>query len=186
MQKDKNDVNAEYSLHGKQHSANYIKHKTTTPEVDDFLGNLESLLQNKQGEWIGPETQSPWLRPFPIGFRRLLKWISTRYNRPTIYVTENGTSVKGENDLSKEEILADDFRVQYFDGYIRAMADARALDGVDVRGYMAWSLMDNFEWAEGFETRFGVTYVDYKGGQKRYPKKSAKAIGDIFDSLIEQ
>lgn len=42
----------------------------------------------------------------------------------------------------------------------------------------------NFEWAEGYETRFGVTFVDYEGGQKRYPKKSAKRVGEIFDELI--
>jgi len=45
---------------------------------------------------------------------------------------------------------------------------------------------NNFEWAEGYETRFGVTYVDYEGGQKRYPKKSAREIGKIFDSLIQK
>jgi beta-glucosidase len=44
----------------------------------------------------------------------------------------------------------------------------------------------NFEWAEGYETRFGVTYVDYEGGQKRYPMKSAVQIGKIFDRLIEK
>ena len=48
------------------------------------------------------------------------------------------------------------------------------------------SLRSNFEWAEGYETRFGVTFVDYAGGQKRYPKKSAKEIGNIFDRLIEK
>lgn len=166
--------------------ANYIKDSSAHGEAHatDYFGNLEMLLQNKAGEWIGPETQCGWLRPYPVGFRKLLAWISERYGRPPIYVTENGTSVKGENDLPVEKILEDDFRVQYFDGYIRAMADAYAKDGVDVKGYMAWSLMDNFEWAEGFETRFGVTYVDYAGGQKRHPKKSAKAIGDLFDSLM--
>lgn len=44
--------------------------------------------------------------------------------------------------------------------------------------------ISNFEWAEGYETRFGVTYVDYKGGQKRLPKKSAKVIGQVFERLI--
>jgi beta-glucosidase len=43
----------------------------------------------------------------------------------------------------------------------------------------------NFEWADGYETRFGVTFVDYKGGQKRYPKKSARVIGELFSSLCE-
>ncbi|GAB7353250.1 hypothetical protein MBLNU459_g3760t1 [Dothideomycetes sp. NU459] len=179
-------VQGSNDFYGMNHyCANYIKHRTeAAAPAEDYLGNLESLLQDRRGEWIGPETQSPWLRPYPVGLRRLMKWISDRYGRPAIYITENGTSLKGENDLPVEEILQDDFRVEYFDGYINAVADAYTEDGVDVRGYMAWSLMDNFEWAEGFETRFGVTYVDYAGGQKRYPKKSAKAIGDIFESLM--
>jgi len=49
-----------------------------------------------------------------------------------------------------------------------------------------WDFYSNFEWAEGYETRFGVTYVDYTGGQKRHPKKSAKVIGDIFESYIKK
>lgn len=122
--------------------ANYIKAKTGEPDPNDVAGNLEILLQNKNGEWIGPETQSPWLRPHPIGFRKLLKWLSDRYNQPKIYVTENGTSLKGESDLPVDQIVNDDFRVQYFREYIAAMADAYTLDGVNVRAYMAWSLME--------------------------------------------
>ncbi|KAG9532836.1 putative beta-glucosidase, partial [Aureobasidium melanogenum] len=178
-------VQGSNDFYGMNHyCANYIKHKSGEPEPEDYLGNLESLLSNKEGQDIGPVTQSPWLRPYAIGFRELLKWISDRYGRPTIYVTENGTSLKGENDLSKEEILEDDFRMWYFKEYVTAMADAYTHDDVDVKGYMAWSLMDNFEWAEGFETRFGVTFVDYKNGQQRYPKKSAKAMKGLFDSLM--
>lgn len=99
------------------------------------------LKQNVHGESIGPETQSAWLRPHPPGFRKLLNWISSRYGKPPIYVTENGTSVKGENDLAQEQILEDDFRAEYFRGYITEMAKAYN-DGVDVRGYMAWSLLE--------------------------------------------
>jgi beta-glucosidase len=136
-------VQGSNDFYGMNHyCANYIKHKSSEPEPQDYLGNLESLLSNKKGQDIGPETQSPWLRPYAIGFRKLLKWISDRYGRPIIYVTENGTSLKGENDLSKEEILEDDFRVWYFKEYVTAMADAYTSDDVDVRGYMAWSLMD--------------------------------------------
>ena len=47
-------------------------------------------------------------------------------------------------------------------------------------------LISNFEWAEGYETRFGVTYVDYKNDQKRYPKKSAKVVRDLFESYIQK
>ncbi|CZT49723.1 probable beta-glucosidase [Rhynchosporium secalis] len=180
-------VQGSNDFYGMNHyTANYIKHKTTTPEADDFLGNLETLFESKTGEIIGPETQSFWLRPNPQGYRNLLNWISKRYNYPKIYCTENGTSLKGENDLPIEQILDDEFRAEYFRGYIDALAKAVTLDGVNVRGYLAWSLMDNFEWAEGYETRFGVTYVDYEGGQKRHLKKSAKVIGPLFDALIEK
>ena len=88
--------------------------------------------------------------------------------------------------MKLEQIVEDDFRVEYFDGYVKAMALASKEDGVDVRGYMAWSLMDNFEWAEGYETRFGVTYVNYEDGQQRKEKYSAKKMKEIFDAVIEK
>lgn len=174
-------------FYGMNHyTANYIKHKTTPAELDDHLGNLETLFWNKAGDCIGPETQSVWLRPHPEGFRKLIIWISKRYNHPKIYVTENGTSLKGENDLSLEQIVNDDFRCEYFRGYINALARARVESNVNVMGYLAWSLMDNFEWAEGYETRFGVTAVDYEHGQTRHPKKSTKVIRAEFDRLIKK
>lgn len=196
-------VKGSNDFYGMNHyCANYIRAKTGEADPTDTAGNLELLLQNKAGEWIGPETQSPWLRPSPIGFRKLLKWLSDRYGRPKIYVTENGTSLKGENDLPLEELLKDDFRVEYFEGYVHAMAEAYTFDDVNVRAYMAWSLMEyvpllkrleilanlcsNFEWAEGYETRFGVTFVDYENDQKRYPKASAKAMSDIFAKYIQE
>lgn len=180
-------VQGSNDFYGMNHyTANYIKHKTTAPEPEDFLGNLETLFENKNGDNIGPETQSFWLRPNPQGFRNLLGWLSKRYGNPKIYVTENGTSLKGENDLPREQILDDEFRAEYFRGYVNALAKAVEEDGVDVRAYLAWSLMDNFEWAEGYETRFGVTFVDYEGGQKRYLKKSAKVVGPLFEGLIKK
>lgn len=128
--------------------ANFAKHKPLDEPVDpnDHMGHLENLQVNKAGESVGPKTQSFWLQPSAPGFRKLLNWISDRYGRPAIMVTENGTSILGENEKSMEEILQDDFRVWYFDTYVEAMAQAVAIDGVDVRGYMGWSLMDNFEW----------------------------------------
>ncbi|PGH06216.1 hypothetical protein AJ79_06604 [Helicocarpus griseus UAMH5409] len=180
-------VQGSNDFYGMNHyCAHFIKNKTTEPTPDDYYGNIESLMQDKDGNFVGPETESAWLRPHPLGFRKLLKWLSDRYGRPKIYVTESGTSVKGENDMPLEQLLDDEFRAEYFRGYIAAMADAYTLDNVNVRAYMAWSLMDNFEWAEGYVTRFGVTYVDYEGGQKRYPKKSAKEIGDIFDQYVQK
>lgn len=200
-------VKGSNDFYGMNHyTANYIKHKPTPPDADDFLGNLETLFESKHGDCIGPETQSFWLRPNPPGFRALLGWLSKRYGYPKIYVTENGTSLKGENDLAVDELLDDEFRAEYFRSYIAAMAEAVEHDGVDVQAYMAWSLLgmspsspqplcppltrffplDNFEWAEGFETRFGVTFVDYEGGQKRHPKKSAGVVGPFIEALIKK
>lgn len=180
-------VQGSNDFYGMNHyTANYVKHRETPAELNDIAGNLDLLFYNKRGDCIGDETQSLWLRPCATGFRDLLGWISRRYRYPKIYVTENGTSIKGEDDLSKEEILEDDFRVQYFDQYVKAMAVASSLDGVNVRGYFGWSLMDNFEWAEGYQTRFGTCYVDYKDGQKRYPKKSARLMKALFESVIKK
>lgn len=126
--------------------AHYIRSRPypenyTVPPAD-FTGGVDILMQDKSGELICPETDCDWLRPNPQCFRKLLKWISDRYDRPKIYVTENGTSVKGENDLPLEKLLDDEFRAWYFREYIAAMADAATLDDVNVRGYMAWSLLE--------------------------------------------
>jgi beta-glucosidase len=192
-----------------QYTANYIKHKTGKVKALDFFGHLEILMENKFGHSIGPKTQSFWLHPHPVGFRKMFNWLDNRYGRPKFFVTENGTSILGENDLPVEKILQDDFRVRYFRDYIAQMVDAKCEDGINVVGYVAWSLLEyvfsssiclsarcfiltcfetqsNFEWAEGYGCRFGVTYVDYANGQERYPKKSAMVIGEIFRDLIDK
>jgi beta-glucosidase len=69
-------------------------------------------------------------------------------------------------------------RVEYLDGHLRACLDAIA-NGVDLRGYFVWSLMDNFEWAEGYAKRFGVIHVDY-ATQERRPKDSARWYADVI------
>jgi beta-glucosidase/6-phospho-beta-glucosidase/beta-galactosidase len=136
-------VKGSNDFYGMNHyCANYIRHKDGEADLEDFSGNVDILFQNKDGAWIGPETQSPWLRPNALGFRKLIKWLSVRYGGPTFYVTENGTSLKGETQLPLKELLDDEFRCQYFRDYIGALADAHTKDGVDVRGYSAWSLME--------------------------------------------
>lgn len=186
--------------------SHFIKSWAPNPApITDIEGNLECLFFDINGTPVGKETQSPWLRPNAPGFRKLLKWISDRYDHPRILVTEFGTSIKGENDLKYPEILDDEFRCEYFRTYIRAMAEAVAQDGVNVFGALCWSLMDNYvsptsacsclrsrmladlfvqEWSEGYETRFGVCYVDYEGNQQRYPKKSARETKEIFEQYI--
>jgi beta-glucosidase/6-phospho-beta-glucosidase/beta-galactosidase len=104
----------------------------------------------------------------PSGCRELLLWISDRYDKPIIIMTENG-SAEPEDDL--ETALQDEGRRQYFEKYLRASAEAIETGDVDMRGYFAWSLMDNFEWQFGYQRRFGICYVDFET-QERTPKSS--------------
>jgi len=87
-------------------------------------------------------------------------------------VFENGVSVPNENSMTLYEAVRDTFRVNFYKSYIQNLIDASTIDGVNVMGYFAWSLMDNFEWTDGYSVRFGMTYVDYKNNRTRYPKDS--------------
>ena len=99
---------------------------------------------------------------YPQGLADLLVRVSTEYTKLPIYVTENGMS---ENDDAR--------RVAYYDAHLKAVKAAQQ-QGADVRGYFAWSLLDNYEWAEGYASRFGIVHVDYQT-QKRTPKGSYRA-----------
>ncbi|KAL3467278.1 glycoside hydrolase superfamily [Aspergillus heterothallicus] len=166
------------------YTSTFIKHRLSTPDVDDYLGNTEMLQENFHGESIGPETDSAWLRACPQGLRKLLNWINKTYNGPDIYILENGTSLRGEDDLPIERILQDDFRCDFYSDHINEVIKAWKEDGINIKGYMAWSFMDNFEWNDGFQVRFGVTYVDYQNDMKRHPKRSAKLIAELFTEQI--
>jgi beta-glucosidase len=112
----------------------------------------------------------------PDGLTELLVRLRRDYpTLPPIYITENGAAyydyVDPEGDVDDEE------RISYLDGHLRALHDAIA-QGVDVRGYFCWSLLDNFEWAEGYSKRFGLVFVDYRT-QRRILKASARWYADV-------
>ena len=116
-----------------------------------------------------PTTDHGW----PVVPDALREWLITlraRYRAalPPIIITESGCSYGTAPDA--DGVVDDQARIDYLDAHLRAVAVAvRA--GVDVRGYYTWSLMDNFEWAEGYTQRFGLVYVDYET-QARIPKRS--------------
>jgi len=85
-------------------------------------------------------------------------------------------------------ILNDEYRIDWYKQYLENLRLAYAEDGVDVRGYMAWSLIDNFEWENGYETRFGMTYIDFVNDKNltRVPKKSLEFLGEWFLENVEQ
>ncbi|GMA36683.1 family 1 glycosylhydrolase [Demequina litorisediminis] len=82
-----------------------------------------------------------------------------------IYVTENGSA--WDDVVDADGRVRDTDRVEYFEGHLKAVLDAVS-EGADVRGYMAWSLMDNFEWAQGYAKRFGIVRVDYDTLERRW------------------
>jgi beta-glucosidase/6-phospho-beta-glucosidase/beta-galactosidase len=105
--------------------------------------------------------QSVWLYGAGWGLRKLLQWVHHRYGHPAIYLTEGGWSIKAENVSTG---IADKERALYYYNYTSEMARAINEDGVDIRGYFAWSLMDNYEWERGYVERFGMVYNDYRPG----------------------
>jgi beta-glucosidase len=106
---------------------------------------------------------------YPHGFYLILTQAKQRYGKP-IYVLENGTADGSDNDVARQKFLVQ---------HVRELWLARERGGVDVRSYIHWSLFDNFEWAEGFDARFGLFAVDYENGFKRTPRPSAKVFADI-------
>eukprot|EP00486_Rosalina_sp_Unknown_P001744 CAMPEP_0201569066 /NCGR_PEP_ID=MMETSP0190_2-20130828/10541_1 /ASSEMBLY_ACC=CAM_ASM_000263 /TAXON_ID=37353 /ORGANISM="Rosalina sp." /LENGTH=503 /DNA_ID=CAMNT_0047990979 /DNA_START=33 /DNA_END=1547 /DNA_ORIENTATION=+ len=130
------------------------------------------------GTVIGAPCDSPWLFVVPWGIYNMVKYVDNRYNHPPIYITENGVDVINESSIPLPEVLNDTFRINFYDGYISNVLKAKS-EGVDVRGYFAWSLMDNFEWADGYSKRFGIHYVDYNNNLTRYRKASANWFSNI-------
>ena len=106
---------------------------------------------------------------YPDGLRELLERLHTDYPFPAYYVTENGAATPDE--LTADGHVHDTQRVAYLDSHLAACATAIA-HGVPLKGYFAWSVMDNFEWAYGYGKRFGIVYVDY-ATQARLWKDSA-------------
>ncbi len=106
----------------------------------------------------------------PDGLTEMLVRVKEEYADVPIYVTENGRAVYDYVDPGGE--INDVERISYLESHFRAAHEATRR-GVDLRGYMVWSLLDNFEWAEGYSKRFGLIFVDYATGQ-RIPKASAR------------
>jgi beta-glucosidase len=118
----------------------------------------------------GVETTAMGWPVEPDGLTDLLVRLHEEYTRIPIYVTENGRAVY--DYVNPEGGVDDEERVAFLDDHFRA-AHAAIEQGVNLQGYMVWSLLDNFEWAEGYSKRFGIVFVDY-GTQRRIPKMSAR------------
>ena len=130
-----------------------------------------------------PTTDWDW-NIFPQGLYDTLKRISHDYpNCKTIYVTENGLGYK-DKFVSPDKIIDDTPRIDFIDQHVAALLKARS-EGVNVQGYFVWSLQDQFSWANGYNKRYGLFYVDFKT-QKRYVKKSALWFKELADTMNKE
>lgn len=123
-----------------------------------------------------PKTDYGW-RIDPSGFYDGFMDFTRRYgtNVPMI-VTENGAAFFDKASNGK---CHDPRRISFLDGYIRAVKDAMD-DGANIQGYFVWSFLDNFEWADGYDYRFGLVHIDYANAQKRTPKDSYYWYRDVI------
>jgi len=168
-----------------QYTSTFVQYTGIPGSTWQDDGRFQTSDINVNGEPIGPKTGNDWQYVHPFGMRGLLNWISKRYNDPPIYVFENGVPCPNENNLPRDLALKDVFRINFYKGYIENMLLAVLQDGVDVRGYFAWSLIDNFEWADGYSVRYGLVYIDYANNLTRYPKDSAYFYAALINATFE-
>lgn len=191
---------AEMDFYGMNYyTSQFARHRDGLASATDFLGNVDELQENKQGVSVGEPSGVHWLRSTPGLFRKHLTRVYRKYGKP-IYITENGCPCPGEDKMTREEAVEDAYRLRYFQDHIDAVGLARTEDGSDIKGYFAWSLMDNLgkfdlgihamvvkltllEWSDGYGVRFGVTFTDYDT-LERTPKKSALQLKGMFDERM--
>ncbi len=122
-----------------------------------------------------PHMASPWLFIGPEGIYWSVRNVSELWKPKALYITENGTS---SDDVVTDGRIEDTDRVMFLRNYLTHLHRAAA-EGYPIKGYFLWSLLDNFEWADGYSKRFGLHYVDYKT-QERIPKLSAQWYREVI------
>lgn len=116
---------------------------------------------------------------YPPALTRALLWVQERYGNLPLYITENGACF-ADPEPAADDVVNDPQRVAYLREHLRAAAAALAA-GVNLRGYYVWSLLDNYEWAEGFTKRFGIIHVDFTSLQRTF-KRSAHFYREIIQT----
>ncbi|XP_066583892.1 myrosinase 1-like [Prorops nasuta] len=150
------------------YTSRLVKAKKYYNDVVNYYADSEIELNSNNDEWKG----DLWVKNAPKGLGAILHYLNTAYNIPEIYITENGYADFGE--------ILDLGRVVYYHQHLWEVLFAMK-KGVNIRGYLAWSLLDNFEWMDGYSTRFGSIYVDFsKASKPRQAKLSAQVLKDVY------
>ncbi|XP_010527605.1 PREDICTED: beta-glucosidase 27-like [Tarenaya hassleriana] len=135
--------------------------------------HVEWKKHNVAGKAIGIQGGAEWVISYPQGLRKVLNYAKNKYGNHKFIITENGYCDPSCDKKPKLFDLMDIQRTEYHKKHLYQLQQAINEDGCQVEGYFAWSLLDNFEWNNGYEVRYGLFYVDYNNGLKRYPKMSA-------------
>ena len=141
-------------------------------------GREDAFLRSERSRPADAEYTSMGWEIYPSGLTESLRWVTARYGKIPLFVTENGAAFVDPDPA--DGLVRDPRRRAYLQRHIEAARDALA-SGVDLRGYYAWSLLDNFEWAHGYSQRFGIVFVDYRT-LERTPKESALYYRDVVAS----
>ncbi|CDY68654.1 BnaCnng59950D, partial [Brassica napus] len=131
---------------------------------------------NSRGEFLGPLFVEDKVNGnsyyYPKGIYYVMDYFKTKYGDPLIYVTENGFSTPSEEN--REQAIADYKRIDYLCSHLCFLRKVIKEKGVNVRGYFAWALGDNYEFCKGFTVRFGLSYVNWEDLDDRNLKESGK------------
>jgi beta-glucosidase len=147
----------------------YARDIVRSPNVSEDENQPRSVFPRRERTAMGWEV-------YPEGLHDLLNWLHSEYPFPAFFVTENGAAY--DDIVAEDGTIDDPQRITYISEHLRAAARAMA-EGVPLRGYFVWALLDNFEWSFGFSKRFGLIYVDYPT-QTRTPKSSAAWYRDVI------
>jgi beta-glucosidase len=145
--------------------------RSVTEAADTYPLNAAGVRQP-----LGTYTETGW-EVYPKALTDLLVWFKRTYGDLPVYITENGAAFYDPPTADAGRVR-DPLRIDYLHKHLGAIADAIAA-GVDVRGYMVWSLLDNLEWSLGYSKRFGIVHVNY-GTQERTPKDSARWYSEVI------
>ncbi|KAL3729277.1 hypothetical protein ACJRO7_026386 [Eucalyptus globulus] len=135
--------------------------------------SLVNETASRDGVLIGPKAEGiEWIYRYPDGLVQILGHVKQKYQNPKIYITENGVTEGNVEGRPLPKALNDPHRIDCLKQHLARVLQSMK-NGVNVQGYMHWSLADNWEWASGFKPRFGLYYTDYKDNLKRIAKDSA-------------
>ena len=148
------------------YTSSYVYPKMASQVPADWTGFNDDSGTQASGDGT-KEQDWAWDIQYPDGLGQLLRQIKKNYGNPPILITENGNAEPAEWNQ-----IRDVGRVRYITEYMSAVHEAIE-DGVNVIGYTVWSLMDNFEWSQGYTARFGMIHVDFNSEQRTRTRKQS-------------